>query len=228
MPVFNPTESPIDTPNVAQNSHLVLGAKRRSTANPATVETDDYPEISAPPAPLQAPETPIAEAETEETLWDGRYSIRNFFGRAIVLALVMSAWIGLATAAWGLGYSSLQFWAYLLGGGVLLYLIAFAIRILRTIRGHHYWLTSKRLFVRTGFLRRRVDQIELVRVKDIYLKQSMPGSWLGIGNVVVVSLEETFPQATLLGIDEPMRIMDLIWRAKRAERDRRTMEISEI
>ena len=77
-------------------------------------------------------------------------------------------------------------------------------------------------------MHRRLDQVELVRVKDVYLKQNIAASWLGLGHVFVISSEETLPQAILLGIEQPAHVMDLVWRTTRAERDRRTSEINQI
>jgi uncharacterized membrane protein YdbT with pleckstrin-like domain len=142
--------------------------------------------------------------------------------------LFVVAWLVLATAAWGLGWSNLIVPAYLLGAVVLIYGLVIGLRAVRTVCGRRHWLTNKRLFLSTGLLQRRVDQVELVRVKDVYLKQSMVARLLAIGHVHVVSSEETLPRAILLGIDAPMQVMDLIWRATRGERDRRTSEINPI
>ncbi len=228
MPVSNPIESTSDQSNTLLSSNLVVAAEPRTAVNPATVPTDDYPQLSVPPSPVQAPETPPSEVNNEEVLWEGRYSIRNFLGRGLIVGLLAFGWVALATDAWAFGHSNLVFWTYLLGVILVIYLALAGLRVLRAVRGHFYRLTDKRLFVTTGLFRRRVDQVELVRVKDVYLKQSMISSWLGLGNVVVISSEETLPQAILLGIEEPMKVMDLIWRATRAERDRRTTEINHI
>ena len=80
----------------------------------------------------------------------------------------------------------------------------------------------------TGFFQRRVDQLELIRIKDVYIQQSMIGDWLGIGNVVLISSEQTLPKAYLLGIDDPRRIMDLIWHHMRLEQDQKTNRINPV
>jgi hypothetical protein len=73
-----------------------------------------------------------------------------------------------------------------------------------------------------------VDQVELVRVKDLYVRQSWLGSWLNVGTVVLISSEATLPKAILLGIEEPRRVMDLIWHHTRLERDERTSEVNRV
>jgi Bacterial PH domain len=82
--------------------------------------------------------------------------------------------------------------------------------------------------VANGFLRRRVDQIELVRVKDLYLQQTMMSQWLNVGTVVVVSSELTLPRAALFGIDRPQVVMDLIWQYTRREQDSKTTAIEQV
>ena len=96
------------------------------------------------------------------------------------------------------------------------------------MHSHHYRLSSRRLFVRTGLIRRRLDQVELLRVKDVYVTQSLMGTWLGIGHVVVISSEQTLPRATLYGIEQPRHVMDLIWLQTRGELDRKTSRIEHV
>jgi hypothetical protein len=60
------------------------------------------------------------------------------------------------------------------------------------------------------------------------VRQSMLGSWLDVGTIVLVSSEATLPKALLLGIEEPRRVMDLIWYHTRLERDERTTEVNRI
>ena len=82
--------------------------------------------------------------------------------------------------------------------------------------------------MRTGLLHRRLDQVELLRVKDVFVRQSLLGKWFGIGHVVVVSSEATLPRATLYGIERPRYVMDLIWLRTRAELDNKTSRIEQV
>ena len=165
---------------------------------------------------------------TQETLWDGRYSPKNFLGRAIFAGLVVFAWVALALATWGFGHSGLAFVTYVTGGAALLYCLYMGFKFVRVRRNHYYRLTSRRLFLTTGIFYRRVDQIELIRVKDLFVRQTLVNSWLDVGTVILVSSEQTLPRAVLLGIEEPRRVLDLIWRHTRLERDRRTTEVNPV
>lgn len=54
-------------------------------------------------------------------------------------------------------------------------------------------LTTQRLRIEEGVLTKRVDEIELYRIKDTQLKQSVIDRVLGLGTVEVVSSDETNP-----------------------------------
>jgi hypothetical protein len=204
----------------------------------APAQTDlstDGPVIVSPSAPgafIQSESTQDGEArtleaagpgiESEETIWEGHYSSKNFIGRVLLAGLLTVAWLYLAFRSWGDGHDGWAIWTIGLGLGVVLYWLNLGYRCFRAYRGHHYRLTTRRLFVTTGFFQRRVDQIELIRIKDVYIQQSMIGDWLGIGSLVLISSEHTLPKAYLLGIDEPRRIMDLVWHHMRLEQDQKT------
>ena len=106
--------------------------------------------------------------------------------------------------------------------GMLLY------RVLYARFGHYYRLTNRRLFISTGLMRRRRDQMELIRVKDVYTRQRLVDRWLSVGTVVVVTSEDEFPIQYLAGVDDPKRVMDLVWHHARAERDHRTTKVDTV
>jgi len=164
----------------------------------------------------------------EETIWEGQPSIKIFILRFALGGLLSIAWLMLAVTTWSFGYSGLAFFAW--GGAAVLaiFWVVTGLKVFRTTKSHHYRLTPRRLFVRTGLLRRRLDQIELLRVKDIFVQQSLLETWLGIGHVVVLSSEQTLPRATLYGIEQPRGVMDSIWRQTRAELDRKTTRIEKV
>jgi Bacterial PH domain len=200
----------------------------------------DGPVIVAPgapgaivqPMPTEQEESQAAEPagpgiEGEETVWEGHYSGRNFIGRMAFGGLLVVLWLWLFFYNWGTT-TGWNFWNILAGLIVIGYWANLGYRYVRAHRGHHYRLTNRRLFVTTGFFSRRVDQLELVRIKDVYIQQSMVGDWLKIGSVVVISSEPTLPKAYLLGVDDPRRIMDLIWHHMRIEQSSKTDRINPV
>lgn len=221
-----------------------------STPQPQAEQVMDVPVqdaavIVAPGAPgaivqpVAAPEDEEAREDTgsgidgEATVWEGHYSGRNFIGRMIFGAVLVLLWLYLfAIRGWGAEEGArtglVSFWSIVAGILVLGYWANLGYRYLRAYRGHHFRLSNRRLFVTTGFFRRRVDQLELIRIKDVYIQQSMIGDWLNIGNVVVISSEQTLPKAYLLGIDDPRRVMDLIWHHMRIEQSTKTNRVNPV
>jgi len=211
-----------------------------TTAEPAgLVQVDQNgpsktPDEVAPRQPGVVPDPQVARqlanktADDEGTLWETRPSIKTFVVRLFLGSAVTLVWIAIAIADWGFGYSNLTGLAILLGAALLIFWAFTGVKLFRAIQNHHYRLTTRRLFVRTGFFSRRLDQIELLRVKDVFVRQSLLGKWLGIGHVVVVSSEKTVPRALLYGIDRPQFVMDLIWLRTRAELDNKTSRVEHV
>jgi Bacterial PH domain len=219
MPADNQVETPVSPAEPSLTSHLIVAPEGTQSGGPAAVGTDESP---------SAPASSASGIEAEETLWEGRYSLKNFVGRALLGGVLTVVWVALAVVTWWFGQTNLAFLSYVVGFVVLIFWVASGFKLLRAERSHHYRLTTRRLFVTTGFFHRLVDQVELVRVKDLYVRENMVGQWLGVGNVVLISSEETLPNALLLGIEEPRRVTDLIWHHTRLERDRRTTEVNHI
>ena len=90
--------------------------------------------------------------------------------------------------------------------------------------GHAYQLTNRRLFVSTGVFRRRRDQMGF-RVQDVYVRENLMGRMLRVGTVAVVSTEPHSRMLYLSGVNDPKRVMDLVWHHARAERDRRSVKV---
>jgi hypothetical protein len=192
------------------------------------------PDQIAPTQPGGIPDTEVARqmadqaSGNEDTLWEGQPSGRLFMVRWSIGAAFTLAWIILAIAVWGFGDTQLTWLAIVLGTALLIFWSITALTVLRTIQSHHYRLTTRRLFVRTGFFRRRIDQIELLRVKDIFVQQTLLAKWLGVGHAVVISSEQSLPRAVLYGIDRPQSVMDLIWLRTRAELDNKTSRVERV
>lgn len=166
--------------------------------------------------------------EGETVVWEAGYSLWNFVGRLTTRTLLTLAWAGFAVYVWGMGHRDLHVAAVVLGIALAVLWLALLFRIAQACYGHHYQLTTRRLFVSTGLLRRRRDQLELLRVEDVYTRQALFDRWLGLGTVVVVSSEKSLPSVAMPGVEDPKRVMDLVWHHARAERDQRSVKVQEI
>ena len=106
--------------------------------------------------------------------------------------------------------------------------LALVVRIARALFGHYYRLTTRRLFVTTGLFRQRRDMLELLRVKDVFTRQTWVERMLGVGTVVVLSSDDALPTFYLTGVSDPKKLQDLVWHYARAERDRRSVKVEEV
>ncbi len=170
--------------------------------------------------------------EGEFTVWEGRYSLKNFLGRLVLRSVVTFAWLGLAYYAWGepaQGRTAIQLLAGIAGVALLLWWVQFGWQVVYARYSHFYRLTNRRLFVWTGIFRRRIDQLELLKVKDVYIKHdSLLQRMLGLGTVVIESSEEKLPTTYLLSVDQPDSVMDTVWHTSRAERDGKTLRVDDV
>jgi hypothetical protein len=218
------------TPAPPPPSHAIPGI----TVNPQPAATAS----AAPPAGNVAPGS-AAEAQVkaatgvdgEFDVWEAHYSMKNFLGRLVGMGLLTAAWIGLAIYVWGVAERPGPGWNALaaVSGvvvGVLWLLLARRIVLARF--GHHYRLTNRRLFVSTGVFRRRRDQMELLKVQDVYTRQTLPGRLLSVGSVVVVSKEPNYPVMYLTGVEDPKAVMDLVWDQARKEREGSAVQVDQV
>ena len=184
----------------------------------------------APAANRQSqPDKADPAVDEEQTIWEGRYSFKNFFIRLTTMTVLTVAWIVLWF--WSHdgtdrgGWSTLAVIAGILLGLVWLGLIR---RIVMARFGHKYRLTDRRVFVGTGVFTRRRDQMELIKAKDVFTNQTFSQRFLGVGTVVVVSSEAHFPIMYLTGVNEPKAVMDLVWKHARSERDNRAVHVDQV
>ena len=243
-------ETQISTADVqpAEPPPALLTPAPAPAAPPAAAAAGPVDPSSAAATALYGPEGPMPEGteqaatttervegfgvEGETVVWEGRYSLRNFLGRGIFFAVLAVAWIALAVWAWGAtpadGTVSRGWIAILTGIALLIFGLTLLRRVILARYGHFYRLTNRRLFVSTGMFNRRRDQMELLRIKDVYTRQSFTQRMLSLGSVVVVSSEPHFPMLYLTGVDDPKAVMDLVWHHARAERDGRSQKVEPV
>jgi hypothetical protein len=84
-----------------------------------------------------------------------------------------------------------------------------------------YKVTNERLINERGFITKHTEQIDLFRVNDVLIRQGLLQRMLGLGDVTVVSSDQSSPNRKLLDISNPQRVGDIIRQAARAEEQRR-------
>jgi hypothetical protein len=94
--------------------------------------------------------------------------------------------------------------------------------VLNPIETHSvsYVLTTERLRFIRGMLNRTFDEVELTRVRDVTVEQSLAQRALGIGNVRLATTDSSAPEILLHDIEEPQHVKELIRQAVREQRQR--------
>ena len=119
----------------------------------------------------------------------------------------------------------LLIWGVLLlpvGIGLLLLLRAWYL-----VASTRYRLTTQRLFVQTGLVAKKLEEVELFRVKDVTLDQGFVQRLLGVGTVVVLSTDDTAPRLELKGLLRPAETKETLRNAFRTARRREGVRMAE-
>lgn len=136
----------------------------------------------------------------EQTVWEGRPSQWVNFGYFVIGGLLC--------------------WTVL----PLLMLLAAYLRV----RFTQYAITSQRLRITTGVLSRRVDEIELYRVKDYTVVEPFILRLVGMGSIYVASNDVNTPSVVLSGVVNPRSIREKLRTATEARRDQKRVRVAEM
>jgi len=160
---------------------------------------------------------------SESTLWTGRSSqlvnIKSFIVCIIIWLLLIPVMILLWEKM------TLK-WSFILAVIWLGLPFLFAAKKWLNIRFHVYELTTQRLRVTKGILAKRVDDLELYRVKDMTLVQPFLPRLFGLGNVVVETSDRTTPTVTISAVRDARLLLDEIREAVETMRkEKRVREV---
>jgi uncharacterized membrane protein YdbT with pleckstrin-like domain len=148
----------------------------------------------------------------EEKIWSGRYSMRAVGHWWLLYGL----W--LALLAYICFHQDVQkeiqkhdwmvYLAAALASMPLLYILS---RVLYRKVSLSYRLTNQRLFKTRGILFRQIDEIELIRVDDLQVRQSLFNRIFNVGTIIVVApSDRTEPELHLLGVVNPIEVKERI------------------
>lgn len=91
-----------------------------------------------------------------------------------------------------------------------------------------YALSRDRLFLETGLLNTKCEEILLYRVRDISLSISLGQRIFGVGTVIIQSSDKTMPVLELKNIKSPRDTKELIHEAVEEMKLSRRMRVGEI
>jgi len=196
----------------------------------APVETTAV--LSAPNSPgqqlfqtaHQTAEDSNDDQPAEHTIWQGRPAWRAFAGS-------WCAWLGICAAVLALTFM------YNNGGGPLVQAVWVFIggsaaglfaRTALFVYGSRYRLTTERLFIHRGILLRITDQIELIRVDDVRIRQNIIDRLLNTGTLEIFSTDETDETIHLFKISDPANVTEDVRNHTRAVRQQHAVAVERI
>ncbi len=93
--------------------------------------------------------------------------------------------------------------------------------------GTVYELTTQRVRVIRGILGNRMEEVELVRVRDTKFKQHLGERMLDVGDITIISTDPTTPELVLNNVKNPVEVRELIRKAVIEEKNRRGLRYRE-
>ena len=91
-----------------------------------------------------------------------------------------------------------------------------------------YGLSEDRLFLSTGFLSIKDDEVLLYRIRDITTTRNLWQRLFGVGTVTVVSSDKTMPIMMLKNIKNPVSVKELLHEQVEEMKLRRRVRVGEI
>ena len=91
-----------------------------------------------------------------------------------------------------------------------------------------YSLDDERLFIDTGMLNLKGEEILLYRVKDLTVTRSLWQRIFGVGTVTVFSGDQTTSELKIQSVKRPVEVKDLIYEKVEAAKAARRMRATEI
>ena len=91
-----------------------------------------------------------------------------------------------------------------------------------------YSLSSDRLFMSTGFLTIRDEEILLYRIRDLNTKRTLWQRLFGVGTITVSSSDKSMPLLEIANVKDPMYVKELIHENVEEAKRRHRVRHSEI
>lgn len=99
----------------------------------------------------------------------------------------------------------------------LIPVVAFFVR-LWMLRTTSYRITTERISVLKGILSRESDDLQLIRVADVQFFQPLLGRLLNVGDIRILSTDQTVPDLVIPGVQSPSEFKEMLWNLVRERR----------
>jgi hypothetical protein len=154
--------------------------------------------------PREEPHKPADDQE--EIYFEGSPKLRaELFGTAmnflIGLVVIVSPWF--LKKYW----TSMPWWVWLIGIGAGFVVGVWPVIVVKTVR---YRISNYRIDLERGLLSKRIDTLELWHVEDIQFYQSLLDRILQVGDITIVSHDDTNPKLVLKGVPNPRPLFETL------------------
>jgi uncharacterized membrane protein YdbT with pleckstrin-like domain len=158
-------------------------------------------------------DAPISPAGAESMLWSGHTSQWVHFGYYFLCALLAAA-IAVGATILPLPTGALSYAALIIP--VIMWIIRWWVTKCTT-----YELTTQRLRIRSGVLNKKLDDLELYRVRDYSMEQPLLLRLVGLGNLTMITSDATTPTVAMKAIPDVEAVREKLRSAVQFERDRK-------
>jgi len=129
--------------------------------------------------------------------------------RAFIASMAMWGLVGIALIAGGIlcFQHKAPWWL-----GVAMIVIAVVMQCIPNVlaKSIRYRITNYRIDFERGLLSRNIDTLELWHVEDLHFHQSLLDRVLRVGNITIISHDETMPRFLLRGIPNPRPLFETL------------------
>ena len=154
-------------------------------------------------------ETPASSAPGESSLWKGHTSQWvHFWYYLFCVLLIIAALVGIPFTG---GLSAI---------GIVVPFGMWLVRWWMT-KTTAYELTTQRLKISSGILNRKLDELELFRVKDYSMNQPFFLRMVSLGNLTLVTSDASSPTVNIRAIPNVEDVREKLRTAVQNERDRK-------
>lgn len=175
---------------------------KSAAAAPVDPDTDVTP-VAVPDAGAPGPHA--TPGDHEEIYFQGSPPMRALSGAIALYALICLALIAIAVL---LIRKDIGPWWLKLG----IIVVGLAMPLIPAIKARsiRYRISNYRIDFERGLLSKNIDTLELWHVEDIHFHQTLMDRILNVGNITVLSRDESLPKLVLLGIPNPRPLYEML------------------
>lgn len=155
---------------------------------------------------LEGEHTPHKPADDrEEVYFQGSPLLRGDLGRVILFAVIAAILIAVPFLARRYGWFEVTWWMWLVAAVLAILCLVVPMFVVRMTK---YRVSNYRIDYERGILSKNIDTLELWHVEDIKFHQSILDRILNVGNITVLSHDDTTPELVLRGVPNARALFD--------------------